>query len=264
MAFGDYPTTEERKIPYRLIGIIGGGIMLGIVVVGIVLRVVNKGDVVDLNMVQQTEITKMLETCNQAENPVTCKMTLVEQVEKNFETGAMCGELGADADGCYWKAARESENPDLCESIEKESTKQECRESVFYALALTNMDAQQCAKIESDLLRKACNLRFEPPLTSENCLSLGKSTLTCQTVGAIEKATRTQDADLCNILANDEEVAICRSAVPLDDPDFDQLSSYEEAKYGSDPRKADTDGDGFNDGAEVEAGYQPNGPGRLE
>ena len=49
----------------------------------------------------------------------------------------------------------------------------------------------------------------------------------------------------------------------VDDPDFDGLEGYDEAQYGTDPRNPDTDGDGFKDGDEVEAGYNPNGQGSL-
>lgn len=49
----------------------------------------------------------------------------------------------------------------------------------------------------------------------------------------------------------------------LDDPDFDQLSNRDEFQYGTDPQNPDTDADGFRDGAEVQAGYDPNGEGRL-
>lgn len=41
------------------------------------------------------------------------------------------------------------------------------------------------------------------------------------------------------------------------DPDQDGLSSQEEKLYGTDPDKADTDGDGYSDGAEVKSGYNP-------
>lgn len=70
------------------------------------------------------------------------------------------------------------------------------------------------------------------------------------------------------------------------DEDFDGLSNDTEAKYGTDPKKKDTDNDGlsdreevrvfatdplkpdtdndgFFDGAEVDQGYNPNGPGYL-
>ncbi len=48
------------------------------------------------------------------------------------------------------------------------------------------------------------------------------------------------------------------------DTDGDGLFDREEAEvYLTDPLKADTDGDTFGDGAEVKAGYNPKGPGKL-
>ncbi len=45
------------------------------------------------------------------------------------------------------------------------------------------------------------------------------------------------------------------------DSDSDGLSDYlEKAKYGTDPRNADTDGDGYTDGEEVAAGTDPLNP----
>ena len=48
------------------------------------------------------------------------------------------------------------------------------------------------------------------------------------------------------------------------DKDKDELSNFEEYSYGTDPTNPDTDGDGYKDGTEVEAGYNPNGPGKLK
>lgn len=48
------------------------------------------------------------------------------------------------------------------------------------------------------------------------------------------------------------------------DTDGDGLSDYEEVKiYHTDPLKADTDGDGYKDGDEVKNGYNPLGSGKL-
>jgi hypothetical protein len=44
------------------------------------------------------------------------------------------------------------------------------------------------------------------------------------------------------------------------DSDQDGLSNEEEKIYGADPTKADTDGDGYMDGAEVKSGYNPMKP----
>lgn len=44
------------------------------------------------------------------------------------------------------------------------------------------------------------------------------------------------------------------------DADQDGLTNDEEQLYGTDPQKADTDGDGYSDGAEVRSGYDPLKP----
>lgn len=48
------------------------------------------------------------------------------------------------------------------------------------------------------------------------------------------------------------------------DLDQDGLTADEEKFYGTDPNKADTDEDGYNDGDEVRSGYDPLGPGKLD
>ena len=46
----------------------------------------------------------------------------------------------------------------------------------------------------------------------------------------------------------------------IDDLDFDGLSGWEENLYKTDPENPDTDGDGYPDGEEVIAGYDPTKP----
>ena len=43
----------------------------------------------------------------------------------------------------------------------------------------------------------------------------------------------------------------------FEDYDRDGISNDEESSYKTDPRKADTDGDGYSDGVEIESGYNP-------
>lgn len=54
--------------------------------------------------------------------------------------------------------------------------------------------------------------------------------------------------------ASSTEVAV------FDDADSDALSNDEEKIYGTDPEVADTDGDGYSDGVEIEGGFDPLKP----
>ncbi|MEN8252514.1 MAG: sortase [Patescibacteria group bacterium] len=47
----------------------------------------------------------------------------------------------------------------------------------------------------------------------------------------------------------------------FDDEDKDGLGIYDEYIFGTSPRNADTDGDGYSDGKEVHNGYDPDAPG---
>ncbi|MEA3464242.1 MAG: hypothetical protein U9R14_04190, partial [Patescibacteria group bacterium] len=48
------------------------------------------------------------------------------------------------------------------------------------------------------------------------------------------------------------------------DSDDDGLNDLEEmSKYFTDPNNPDTDSDGYSDGEEVKAGYNPKGEGKL-
>ncbi|MDD5252189.1 MAG: hypothetical protein PHT12_06195 [Patescibacteria group bacterium] len=54
------------------------------------------------------------------------------------------------------------------------------------------------------------------------------------------------------------------AAPSVTDSDGDGLSDSEETQvYRTDSHNADTDGDGYLDGAEVKGGFDPNGPGKL-
>lgn len=64
-------------------------------------------------------------------------------------------------------------------------------------------------------------------------------------------------------LSDAQEIEI-GTDVDVADTDSDGLSDREEALvYDTNPIDPDTDGDGYEDGAEVTNGYNPNGPGKL-
>ena len=62
----------------------------------------------------------------------------------------------------------------------------------------------------------------------------------------------------------DEEEIILGTSIRSADTDNDGLSDREEVKvWNTNPLNPDTDGDTYLDGAEVDQGYDPLGPGKL-
>ena len=83
-------------------------------------------------------------------------------------------------------------------------------------------------------------------------------------VDSLKEANQKQDSRVCDKLSNEGQNMICKEELLLvDDPDFDDLDSGQEALYGTDPYKADTDGDGYSDSQEISSGYNPLGAGKL-
>ncbi len=76
------------------------------------------------------------------------------------------------------------------------------------------------------------------------------------------EVTQPVDSDLDG-LADEEEIQLGTNA-NNSDTDQDGLTDREEAKvYQTDPLSADTDGDSFSDGSEIQNGYSPKGDGKL-
>lgn len=63
---------------------------------------------------------------------------------------------------------------------------------------------------------------------------------------------------------NDADETAAGTNPRLVDSDADGLSDWEEVTvFGTNPLNSDTDSDNYTDGAEVQNGYNPNGPGKL-
>lgn len=87
---------------------------------------------------------------------------------------------------------------------------------------------------------------------------------------SIEATTTLTDDALVSLIDSDSdgltdtEEKTAGTNINVIDTDNDGLSDYEEVKiYLTDPLNADTDADGYLDGAEVNSGYNPKGAGKL-
>lgn len=85
---------------------------------------------------------------------------------------------------------------------------------------------------------------------------------------AQDQAFAKRDASYCDKIQNVARAARCKGILEEEpvsaDIDEDGLTNEEELDYRTDPENPDSDGDGYKDGDEVNAGYNPLGAGRLE
>jgi hypothetical protein len=64
--------------------------------------------------------------------------------------------------------------------------------------------------------------------------------------------------------ANKTSISVEAEKASVADDDSDGLPNVLETIFGTDPKKVDTDGDGFSDKDEIKAGSDPTGPGKLK
>ena len=262
MNYNDYPI-EAKQISWKPLAIIGGGLVVAGVIFFVVFKLMSKQTTLDLSTIVARRVATVEALCQQATNPQLCKKIQVEQQAVLQEDVELCAQLeGEDKDGCVWEVASSTDNASLCASLVDEIHQRLCADGIAYTLAVASGDPTMCDNIQDESKRSGCwnGLR---PITSENCASLNQDPAYCAFLFQVELAQQQQDARVCNQFSEDQYDQ-CRDFVSIDDPDFDELFTYEEEFiYHTDSDNADTDGDGYLDGAEVQAGYNPPGPGML-
>lgn len=253
----DY-STESKQIPWKPVAIVAGGFVMAVVIVIVVLRLLRGvGDSADLRAVVQ-------DRCKNAQDQEACLQAQTQRTAKENGNLKLCSDLLGDAfDGCVWELALDRQDPELCKKLNSIENQEQCFVGIVDRLAVQKNDQLICDQIQDEVKRTACKDVVQGPVTAENCLSRGKEAKQCEMLAVAEEANKKQDIRVCDTL-KDERVLFCKELVIKDDPDFDGLSSAEETIiYKTNPHKADSDNDGYADGDEVKAGYNPNGPGKL-
>lgn len=132
---------------------------------------------------------------------------------------------------------KNSTSEDTCNELQG-SDRNYCEDNVNFNLATNDNDMKSCGKINNDSIRQEC--------INEMIFQL-----------------KLRGPEECQEELNDAGLEYCRDKVTefmnSDRFDFDRdgLNNAEEKKRSTDPYLKDTDGDGYNDKQEVEAGYDP-------
>jgi hypothetical protein len=112
---------------------------------------------------------------------------------------------------------------------------------------------------EKTVFPATTTITYAAPTTTQEIINLTASSSATTTAPAV---TVPIDSDSDGL--SDAEELLVKTNINVIDSDFDGLSDYEEVKiYQTNPLSADSDGDGYLDGAEVKSGYNPNGAGKM-
>jgi hypothetical protein len=247
MDYSDFPT-EEKKLPLKTIGIIAGGVIAIAIIIIVVVRIVSGSPEPITPIVDSTPKVADDAKSLSVENGDTSACEALEPTEK---------------DDCFWGVANSKEDVSVCKKIVNTDWALRCKNGINKALAIKNNKESFCDKIEDEQKKTDCKDELAGPVTASNCADRGGEDGLCTMLAVAEQANIAQDKRVCEKL-DAEFVESCKTLVISDDPDFDGLESDVEALYGSDPDLKDTDGDGYSDGDELSAGYDPAGPGTLE
>ena len=283
--------SEPIAIWYRSpIVYIGAGVTIGLFALAFILMTLIGGEplseetkqaVVAIEETTQTE-------CAEDENAEGCKIDVVYQNAKDLGSIELCSVLDDSdiADRCILSVARKWDRPEYCEEISDRELSENCFSMLYFFLALEEQNEEYCLKIPDEESKDSCHLRFDGPLSQENCRERLSETAYCDDLDTIAHAALTSNSHLCYQLDTIDGWAECIRQVGYpdddgdgltladedylgtsdfnEDSDSDALDDYSEVKeYVTNPLDEDTDGDSFLDGAEVAQGYNPNGEGRL-
>ncbi|TAK03255.1 hypothetical protein EPO34_04275 [Patescibacteria group bacterium] len=250
------PAPSRRPI---VIGIAVGAVVLAIAVVAFV--ALRRGAGPTSAPVSPSQIEATSAECDAAKNPDGCRKVKLTELATNAASSDPCDALAGEArDSCLWSVAKEQGDPALCDGMVDPELRGTCADNVAFLMAVAAHDVARCEAIKGEGYRSSCVQQIEPT-TSANCASRGGDAATCDGMKQTETAIAAGDPALCEQAGPDMDR--CLDIVAETDGDHDGLTVLSERDYGTSPTKSDTDGDGFDDGDEVAAGYDPNGPGKL-
>jgi len=183
-----------------------------------------------------------------------------------------------DRDICISAVAFIAGTNGVCGEVNDKSSQLECSNNVLDERA--GPEIEKCQTYSTNDLKSQCFIKiFSVYKQPADCagLKVEATKKICESATTYQVALEKQDHELCNSISQEALKSYCLKIVTdkaekiveklIDknkDSDSDGLSDFDETnKYFTDPNKADTDGDSYNDGAEIGGGYNPCGDGKL-
>lgn len=280
------PEPEETKKPnYKKLGIIGLSIFGGLVVIVLAVFLIRNmlEPTLTAKKVVEQAVTSAQVQCQDARDVAKCLAGIPAELAQATGNGIYCKESsGDDRDLCLNAAALAANNRSICEEIKDEQRAATCSDAIIaVSLLAAGSSTDLCADYSTAELQQTCvdNILYDLAWSGD-CSDQRISKVMCESLAAIKVAKSVQDPKMCDVIADADYVLACREIVGPGDLDLDGVLADEESYLGTsdtnsdsdadglsdfdevnthktNPAAADTDRDGFNDGMEIKAGYDP-------
>lgn len=262
--FNDAPQEQAPKPPLwrpevlKRIGIIAGAILV-LIFGGIFLTnfVKNMSDSEAQNELEATEAEVVQRQADCEDGDEACKEQAQTNVARASGIVEACEGLEGDAfENCVTLIAMEEKDRDACASLETDE-QTVCEDAVLLARAEDGEGMSICEEVQDASKKTSCQaLVTSTARSSGDCAKYGVDESVCDAQAVLNALLEAGDFSGCSELS-EENRETCIDMFVSTDADADGLTAKEEAEIGTSDQKADTDGDGYDDRTEVEAGYNP-------
>lgn len=247
----------QRPEVLKRVGIVSGSMLLLIglaIFANNLIKSMNSGPKSELEATQ-AEVAQRQADCDA--NDEACKAQAQTEVARASGIAAACAGLEADAqENCVTLIAREKKDSSSCESLAQEA-EEICKDAVILARVADGEGMGLCESVTDPVKKVSCQAVVTAVARSSGeCVKYGVSEEVCDAEQVITNLLTTGNFAGCATLEESERVQ-CIEVFSSTDADADGLTAQEEAEIGTLDTNPDTDGDGYSDGEEVAAGYNP-------
>ena len=184
---------------------------------------------------------------------------MVPQAEL-LKDAELCALLDGEAKvGCVEAVAKVTLDRGDCQPLDGEDQVR-CEDAVTILKATEGLDLAVCREMHDEAKRVMCIDQVTARVIDDgSCLEHGVDEGLCRERDALNEAMTEGNASACDRLSDEDAVASCwdeaRKTMP--DPDEDAVEEAGEEAL-------DSDGDGYSDEEEIQNGFDPFGPGRIQ
>ncbi len=268
---GSAPEEQKplSKVPLKnrllLIGSIVGGVVLLVFIIIFVTNVIKERRVanqVHENLIEQAEgdIADESEGCDDEDDPGSCEDGVRSDIARDLGEVEICSGMESDDAyvNCVSLIAYDTMELDVC-SVLKGGDRSGCEDIVYLLIGSEDWDIEACGKIQDEDTRESCEKLVVNEVSKDgSCEQYNVPIEFCESRQELDEVIASGDSGDCASLGDDEDSCLDIFNSTDGDADGDGLGNREELyEYGTDPDNEDTDGDGFDDGTEVRAGYDP-------